>query len=52
MAVVPLYAEEMNLKLRLGSSELLEKLGAAEISDLIDPVRPNVAKRQRKFWPF
>lgn len=46
LAVVPLYREEMELKLRKGSDALLEKFGAHDISDAIDPARKNVAKKR------
>jgi len=44
-AVVPLYKEEMDLKLRSGTDKLLERLGKKEITDVIDPKRTNVAKK-------
>ena len=44
-AVLPLYEEEMNLKLRSGTDALLEKLGKRNISDIVEPVRRNAAKR-------
>lgn len=44
-AVVPLYKEEMDLKLRSGSDKLLERLGKKGISDVINPNRTNVAKK-------
>lgn len=46
LAVVPLYREEMELKLRKGSDALLEKFGAHDVSDVIDPSRRNVAKKR------
>jgi hypothetical protein len=45
-AVVPIYAEEMNLKLRLGTDTLLDKLGAMEVSDVVDLSRRNVAGKK------
>lgn len=42
--VVPLYEEEMNLKLRLGSEALLKRLEKAKVNDLIEPARPNAAR--------
>jgi len=45
-AVVPLYAEEMNLKLRSGSDALLDKLGDAGVSDIVDPSRKNTARKR------
>ena len=45
-AVVPLYAEEMNLKLRLGAGKLVEKFDSMGVSDIVDPSRRNVAKKR------
>lgn len=44
-SVVPLYAEEMNLKLRSGTDELLERFSKKDITDIISVTRPNVAKK-------
>jgi Suppressor of fused protein (SUFU) len=41
-AIVPLYEEEMTLKLRKGSGALAHLLDRAQVSELIDPGRPNV----------
>lgn len=46
LSVVPLYREEMELKLRNGSDALLEKFDRHSISDLVDPVRKNVARKR------
>lgn len=45
-AVVPLYAEEMTLKLREGSEKLLDKFTQMDINDIVDPSRRNVAKKR------
>jgi hypothetical protein len=45
-SVVPLYDEEMNLKLRAGSDELLDRFDRLDISDIVDPLRRNVAKKR------
>jgi len=45
-AAVPLYLEEMDLKLRDGTGALLAKLGAAGLGDLVDTRRRNVAKKR------
>lgn len=45
-AVVPLYEEEMNLKLRSGTNKLLDKLSARNLTDIIDPTRENVARKR------
>jgi hypothetical protein len=41
-AVLPLYPEEMSLKLRLGTEELLRRFSSVGICELLDPQRPNV----------
>ena len=46
-ALVPLYEEEMNYKLKIGSDELLDRLDAADVTELLDIERPNVCKRRR-----
>jgi hypothetical protein len=46
LAVVPLYPEEMDLKLRAGSEALLQKFDKAGVGDVVDPVRKNVAKKR------
>lgn len=45
-SVVPLYEEEMDLKLRKGADSLLDKFDKYEISDLIGIDRRNVAKKR------
>lgn len=45
LSVVPLYAEEMNLKLRSGTDELLKRLGKNDVTDVVSTTRPNVAKK-------
>lgn len=44
-AVVPLFEDEMNLKLRSGTDELLKRFGKKGITDIISPTRSNVAKK-------
>lgn len=44
-SIVPLFTEEMNLKLAKGSDALLEKFDKHGISDIIDIKRKNVAKK-------
>jgi hypothetical protein len=50
MSVIPLYPQEMDLKLRAGTERLLEKFDKAGFSDLIDPARPNVARKRFGFF--
>jgi hypothetical protein len=45
-AVVPLYDEEMQLKLRNGTDALLDKLSAKKITDIVAIDRPNAAKKR------
>jgi hypothetical protein len=45
-SVVPLYKEEMQLKLNMGSDKLLDRFDQAGINDIIDPRRRNVAKKR------
>jgi hypothetical protein len=50
-SLLPLHAEEMELKLQEGSDALLERLDHAGVTDVVDPKRENVAVRKR-WWPF
>lgn len=45
-SVVPLYREEMALKLRKGTDALLDKFDKHGISDIVDLSRRNVAKKR------
>lgn len=49
-SVIPLYLEEMQLKLDRGVDELIGRFRKNGVTDLIAPRRRNVAKR--RFWPF
>ena len=44
MAVVPLYGEEMALKLRHGTDGLLDAFDDAQVNDIVLPGRPNAGK--------
>ncbi len=44
-AVFPLYAEEMDLKLKKGADALLDRLEAIEANELLNLKRKNVAKK-------
>jgi hypothetical protein len=44
-AAVPLYKEEMELKLSEGTEKLEELFAAAGVTELIDPSRLNVAQK-------
>jgi len=45
LAVVPLYDEEMTLKMRAGADALLERFRKHRVTDVVEPTRPNVARR-------
>ena len=47
--VMPLYQEEIDYKLRKGTAALLERFDSADITELLDPKRKNVAKKR---WHF
>lgn len=46
MSCVPLYQEEMNLKLKKGADALLELFDKHGLSEVIDPDRKNVARKR------
>jgi hypothetical protein len=46
MALVPLYPEEMALKLKKGSDALLDRFDAKGVKDVIDAGRVNVARKR------
>lgn len=46
MAIVPLYPEEMDLKLKKDAETLLDRFDAKSIQDVIQPGRTNVAKKR------
>lgn len=45
-SLIPLYEEEMNLKLQKGSDELLDKFDKYHINDLVELNRKNVGKKR------
>jgi Suppressor of fused protein (SUFU) len=47
LAMVPIYADEMDLKLRGGASALVDRFAAANVSDMIDIERASVAARKK-----
>ncbi len=49
-SVIPLYQEEMDLKLKRGMDPLFELFDRYNVSEVIDIRRKNVAKK--KWWPF
>ncbi len=46
MAVVPLYPEEMALKLHKGTDALLDRFSRKQVNDICEPGRANVAKKR------
>jgi len=46
MTIIPLYPEEMDLKLKKGAEALLDRFDAKNIQDVIEPGRTNVAKKR------
>jgi hypothetical protein len=46
LAVLPLYAEETELKLKKGADEIFERFDQNQISELVDLRRKNVAKKR------
>ncbi len=49
-ALIPLYREEMDYKLKSGSDALMDRFDKARVSDIIDSRRPNVCLFGRKRW--
>ena len=46
MTIIPLYPEEMDLKLKKGAEALLDRFDAKNIQDVIEPGRTNVARKR------
>ncbi|WP_369977722.1 suppressor of fused domain protein [Xanthomonas bundabergensis] len=46
MTIVPLYPEEMALKLKKGSEALLDRFDAKGVGDIVEPGRVNVARKR------
>ena len=44
---VPLYEDEMKLKLKVGSDELVDRLDDAGVTELLDVERPSVCRRRK-----
>ncbi|HEX2207528.1 MAG TPA: suppressor of fused domain protein [Longimicrobium sp.] len=49
--LLPLYAEEMDLKLRKGADALIDLFEQADVNEVLNPSRPNVAAT-RRWWRF
>ena len=53
LMVLPLHADEMELKLRKGLDALYDRFDAANVDPIIDPARPSVvAPRRKRFGLF
>jgi hypothetical protein len=56
LQIVPLYKEEIDVKLRKGNEAFLNLLGESNVPReqffIIDRKRPNAAAPKRGFWPF
>jgi hypothetical protein len=50
LGVYPLHADEMDLKLQRGPDKLADLLEPAGVTELLDPARPSVVPRKRRFW--
>jgi len=50
LSLVPLYREEMDLKLRKGTDALLERFDKQGVDDTIDPRRINTARKRFGFF--
>jgi hypothetical protein len=48
-SIVPIYQEEIDLKLSQGTEPLVEKFAQAKVSELLDIRRVNVCKK-RSWW--
>lgn len=51
-SLLPLYREEMDLKLEKGADALLDLFDQAGVSEVINPARPNVAPARGRWWRF
>ena len=52
LSLIPVYREEMELKLREGVDSLMDRFDEHGINDLIQPDRPNAPARARQFGRF
>ncbi len=50
LVVIPVYTEEMDLKLKKDAEALFDKFDKHGVSELVDLTRPNVAKSRWKLW--
>jgi hypothetical protein len=52
LAVMALYQDEMNLKMKAGLGTLLKKFSQANMSDMVDPSRKSALQPRKRFWLF
>lgn len=46
LSIIPIYEEEMQMKLNKGTDALADKLGSLPLTELMNPSRKNVAKKR------
>lgn len=52
LSVIPLYADEMDLKLREGAEALFDGFERDRVSEILNPQRPSIVKRKRPWFSF
>lgn len=52
LSVIPLHADEMDLKLREGAEALFDGFERDRVSEILNPQRPSVVKRKRSWFSF
>jgi len=50
LAVIPILADEMDLKLEKGAEELASLFDKVRLAEVVDPGRPTVVRRRRKLF--
>ncbi len=51
-AVIPLHADEMELKLKKGADALFEGFEKHHVSELLNPARASVVQKKKSWFPF
>jgi hypothetical protein len=52
LSVIPLHANEMDLKLREGADALFDGFDRYGVTEILRPQRPSIVKRKRSWFPF
>lgn len=52
LSVIPLHADEMDIKLREGADALFEGFDRDGVTEILSPQRPSSVKRKRSWFPF